>query len=119
MQQWPGTVQIKKGELKYPNLGVRFNQLVAGFEEEWSTAKQSAEVASLYSDESIAVTIHLSGHVNEVVIFVEDSGGDPRNVGKDYFEAYVPVPLLRPVSERPGVIKATEITPPHGGKVLT
>ena len=40
----------------------------------------------------MAVTIYLSGHVGEVVTFLEDNGGDPRNVGEDFIEAYVPVP---------------------------
>ena len=61
----------------------------------------------------MAVTIYLSGNVDEVVAFLEENGGDPRNVGEDYVEAYVPVPLLGPVSERPGVIRVREIIPPE------
>ena len=45
--------------------------------------------------------------------FLEDNGGDPRNVGEDYIEAYVPVTLLGPVSERPGVLRVREIVPPQ------
>ena len=37
--------------------------------------------------------------------FLQDNGGDPRNVGEDYIEAYVPVTLLGAVSEQPGVIR--------------
>ena len=61
----------------------------------------------------MAVTIHLSGHVADVAQFLEDNGGDPRNVGEDYIEAYVPVTLLGPVSERAGVIRVREIIPPQ------
>ena len=62
----------------------------------------------MYSGAPVAVTIYLSGNVDEVVAFLEENGGDPRNAGEDYIEAYVPVPLLGPVSERPGVIRVRE-----------
>ena len=84
----------KKPDLKYPNLGSHLNQLVASVEEGRATAQQAAEGASIHSGESIAVTIHLSANVDDVVRFLEDNGGDPRNVGEDYIEAYVPVALL-------------------------
>ena len=38
------------------------------------------------------MTIFLSGNVDEVVNFLEYSGGGPRNVDEDYMESYVPVP---------------------------
>ena len=103
----------EKGALKYPNLGSHLNRLVTSVEAGHASAKQAAQGASIHSDGSIAVTIHLTGHVDEVVAFLEDNGGDPRNVGEDYIEAYVPVPLLGPVSERPGVIRVREIVPPQ------
>ena len=68
-------------------------------------------IPSVHSGESVAVTIYLTGNVAEVVSFLEDNGGDPRNVGEDYIEAYVPVPLLGPVSERPGVIRGEGNSP--------
>ena len=61
----------------------------------------------------MAVTIYLTANVSDVVQFLQDNGGDPRNVGEDYIEAYVPVSLLGAVSERPGVIRVREITPPQ------
>ena len=89
--------------------------MVASVEEGRTTAGDAAEGASIYSEESVAVTIYLSGHVDEVVTFLEDNGGDPRNVGEDYIEAYVPLILLGPVSERPGVIRVREIIGPEAG----
>ena len=62
---------------------------------------------------SVAVTIYLSGNVDEVVSFLEDNGGDPRNVGDDYIEAYAPVTLLGQLSEQPGVTRVREIVPPQ------
>ena len=48
-----------------------------------------------------------------MVEFLEDNGGDPRNVGEDYIEAYVPVTLLGELSEQPGVTRVQEIIPPE------
>ena len=91
----------EKPELKYPNLGSNLDQLVASAEED----------VPMHQEESIAVTIHLSGNVDDMVKFLEDNGSSARNVGEDYIEAYVPVSLLGQVSEQPGVIRVREITP--------
>ena len=102
-----------KTELKYPNLGSHLDQLVASFEDGETTAEDAAAGASMHGEESVAVTIYLSGGVDDVVQFLEDFGGDPRNLGEDYIEAYVPVSLLGPVSEQPGVLRVREIIPPQ------
>ena len=105
-----------KGELKYPNLGSRLDGLAAGVDAGQATAQEAAADTPVHSGESVAVTIYLSGSVDEVVAFLEENGGDPRNVAEDYIEAYVPVTLLGPVSERPGVIRVREIMPPEPGR---
>ena len=61
----------------------------------------------------MAVTIYLSGSVDGVVAFLEENGGDPRNVDEDYVEAYVPLTLLGQLTEQPGVIRVRAITPPQ------
>ena len=106
----------EKRELKYPNLGSHLGQLVARVEEGEATAEEAAGETPMHRAESVAVTIHLSGNVDEVVAFLEDNGGDPRNVGEDYIEAYVPVSLLGPVSEQTGVLRVREIVPPEPGR---
>ena len=103
----------EKPELKYPNLGSSLDQMVASVEEGGLSAKEAAEEAPVHQDASIAVTIYLSGNVDDVVKLLEDNGGSPRNVGEDYIEAYVPVTLLGPVSEQPGVLRVRAITPPQ------
>ena len=103
----------EKPELKYPNLGSNLDQLVASVEEGETSAKEAAEDAPVHQEASVAVTIYLSGNVDDVVKFLEDNGGSPRNVGEDYIEAYVPVSLLGQVSERTGVIRVREIVPPE------
>ena len=102
-----------KTELKYPNLGSRLDQLVAGVEDGEASTREAAEDAPVHQEESVAVTIYLSGNVDGVVSFLEDNGGSPRNVGEDYIEAYVPVPLLGQVSEQFGVLRVREIVPPQ------
>ena len=105
-----------KGELKYPNLGSRLDELVVSVEAGETKAEQAASGSAVYNGAPVAVTIYLSGNVDGVVAFLEENGGDPRNVGEDYIEAYVPVSLLGPVSERPGVIRVREIIPPQPGR---
>ena len=103
----------EKAGLSYPSLGSRLDQLVASVEAGQTTAQDAASNSPVHSGGSVAVTIYLSGNVDEVVSFLEDNGGDPRNVGEDYIEAYVPVTLLGTVSEQPGVIRVREIVPPQ------
>ena len=102
-----------KTELNYPNLGSHLDQLVASVEAGQATAQDAASNSPVHSGESVAVTIYLSGNVDAVVSYLEDNGGDPRNVGEDYIEAYVPVTLLGPLSQQPGVIRVREIVPPQ------
>ena len=104
---------VAKSEQQYPNLGSLLNQIVANFEEGRMSATHAAGGAALFSDESVAVTIHLWGHVDEVAAFLEEFGGDPRNVGEDYIEAYVPVSLLGALSQQTGVVRVRQIIPPQ------
>ena len=103
----------EKAEMKYPNLGSTLDQMAATVEEGEVSARAAAKDAPVSQEESVAVTIYLSGNVDEVVSFLEDNGGSPRNVGEDYIEAYVPVTLLGQTSEQPGVIRVREIIPPQ------
>ena len=84
----------ERTELKYPNLGSTLDRMVARVQYEGATSEEAAGEALVHKEESVAVTIYLSGNVADVVTFLEDNGGDPRNVGEDYIEAYVPVALL-------------------------
>ena len=103
----------EKRELNYPNLGSHLDELVASVEAGETTAEQAASGAAMHRAASVAVTIYLSGGVDQVVAFLEGNGGDPRNVGEDYVEAYVPVTLLGSASEQPGVLRVREIVPPE------
>ena len=102
-----------KQTLTYPNLGSHLSGLADTYEEGSASQSESAGQAAISQGGSVAVTIHLSANVADVVQFLEDNGGDPRNVGEDYVEAYVPVSLLGQLSEQPGVIRVREIIPPQ------
>ena len=106
----------EKGELRYPNLGSHLDELVASVESGETTAEEAASSAAMHTGASIGVTIHLSDNVDHVVAFLQENGGDPRNVSEDYVEAYVPVTQLGPVSEQPGVLRVREIVPPEPGR---
>ena len=110
-----GQVQFKpdKEELRYPGLSSSLNRLVAAVESGQATAREAARGATIHQDDSVAVTIHLSAKADAVVRFLEDNGGDPRNVGVDYIEAYVPLTLLGTLSQQPGVTRVREIVPPQ------
>ena len=103
----------EKTDLEHTNLGSHLNQLVAAVEQGALSAREAATSSAISSGESVAVTIFLTGNVDDVVEFLEDNGGDPRNVGDHYIEAYVPVTLLDQLSEQPGVIRVREIIPPQ------
>ncbi len=106
----------EKTAQKYPDLGSALDERVTGVEEGSTSAESAAEQSPAHQGESVAVTIHLSGNVDAVVAFLEAHGGDPRNAGEDYIEAYVPVALLGRLSEQPGVIRVREIVPPEGAQ---
>ena len=81
-----------------------------------ATAAEVAADTPVHSGESVAVTVHLSGSVDGVVAFLKENGGDPRNMGEDYVEAYVPVTLLGSLFERPDVLRVREIVPLEPGQ---
>ena len=103
----------QKRQLTYPVLGSHLDELVAQLESGNTSPRQAAERAATHFDHFVAVTIYLSGSLNEVVQFLHDHGADPRNLGDDYIEAYVPVALLGLLSLQPGVLRVREIVPPQ------
>ncbi len=103
----------EKAELKYPNLGSALDRLAVAVEDGELSEAQAASQSPIRQEQSAAVTIHLSGNAAQVESFLRENGGDPRNAGEDYIEAYVPMTLLGALSEQPGVIRVREIVPPE------
>ena len=104
--------------LPYERLDSTLNRVVATFERSGRSAEaanRAAQEAPLSEEGSVAVTFHVDGPSNAEALedYLRANGGDPRNVGDDYIEAYVPVALLVPASEQPGVIRVQIIVPPE------
>ena len=102
---------------KDSNMGSLLNQIVEEYEQGGSSpeaAQRAAKKLPLHQNESVAVTFYTSGeeHIEPLTLFLKDNDVIPRNIGEDYIEAYVPVPLLRAASEQPGVIRVRAIFPP-------
>ena len=108
-----GAISIPdKPDLTYPKLGSKLDRITTSVKKEQVTPEDAASDTAVHQEESVAVSIYLSGNMEDVVSFLEDNGGDPRNVGEGYIEAYAPVSLLGPLSEQVGVERVREIIPP-------
>ena len=98
------------------NLDYTLSQLAARAQSGYSTTHAAASQAPIYAADSIAVTFYLNGDTAPLLAFLRANGGDPRNIGDDYVEAYVPVDLLVDASERPNVASVHAIAPPQSNK---
>ena len=99
---------------KYPILDSNLNGIVEQAESGQFTAQAAAANAPLHHDVSVAVTLYITeGYAARISAYLEFNGGDPRNVGIDYIEAYVPVFLLPEVSRQEGVVSIRTIIPPQ------
>ena len=80
-----------------------------------AASRIAARRAPMSEGASVAVTLRIddASKIEAVTRFLRDNGGDPRNVGEDYIEAYVPVTLLVEASKQPGVFRVQVIIPPQ------
>ena len=97
---------------KYPRLDSILSQLVADYEAGQRSAQDASSQAPSGNQTGIAVTVYTDGDTAALSQWLESNGGDPRNVGQTYIEAYVPVGLLGPLSQQPGVSRVRTIIPP-------
>ena len=95
------------------NLDYMLSQLVDRVERGVSTANSAAADAPISRGEAVAVIFHTRGDEAALADFLRANGGDPRNVGAGYVEAYAPISLLVRASERPGVVRVDAIVPPR------
>ena len=95
------------------NLDSMLSQLAARVQDGYSTAHDAASQAPMHAADSVAVTFYLNGDTAPLLAFLRANGGDPRNIGEDYVEAYVPVALLAEASEQPNVVRVQAIVPPQ------
>ncbi len=111
----PGDLQgltLPQTPQKYPRLDSFLSQLVADYEAGRLSAQDATSQAPSGSQTGIAVTVYTAGDVAALRQWLASNGGDPRNVGQSYIEAYVPVGLLGLLSQQPGVNQVRAIIPP-------
>ena len=114
-------------------LGSILNGVVAAYERELQAASSgdpkalatgaaardaaisAAGHAPMSQGASVAVTFRIddASKIEALTRFLKENEGDPRNVGEDYVEAYVPVALLVEASQQPGVRRVQAIIPPQ------
>ena len=101
-------------------LGSILNGVVAAYERDLQSASKgepaarAAGRAPMSQGASVAVTLRIDdpSKIEALTRFLKENGGDTRNVGEDYVEAYVPVALLVEASQQPGVRRVQAIIPP-------
>ena len=103
------------------NLDSMLSQLAARVQDGHATARAAASQAPIHAADSVAVTFYLDGDDAPLLAFLRANGGDPRNVGDDYVEAYAPLDLLVQASEQPNVIRVQAIISPqpNRGRVVS
>lgn len=80
-----------------------------------AAGRAAANRAPMRQGAMVAVTLRISDKSKAETLsgFLRANGGDPRNVGEDYIEAYVPASLLVEASTQPGVARVQAIVPPQ------
>ena len=112
-QQFP-SLEGKLNPPQYPNMDSHLNRIFERVQTGQFTAQTAAANAPIHREESVAVTLYVTeGYAQDVWERLEDSGADPRNIGIDYIEAYVPVSLLPEASLQEGVLSIRTIIPPQ------
>ena len=102
---------------KHGNMDSILTQILGEYEQsERSSAAASAAAnhAPMSRQASVAATFYTDAAQTQTLAqWLTDAGGDPRNIGEDYIEAYVPVSLLGEASEQLGVLSMRAIIPPQ------
>ena len=107
-------IEGKLNPPQYPNMDSNLNLIVEQVRTGQFTAKAAAASVPLHSEQSVAVTIHITeGYADAIRDYLSANGGDPRNIGADYIEAYIPVFLLAEAAQQEGVISIRAIVPPE------
>ena len=112
-QQLP-SLEGKLNPPQYPNMDSHLNRIFERVQTGQFTAQTAAANSPVRSGASVAVTLYVTeGYAQDVWDWLEDSGADPRNIGVDYIEAYIPVSLLAEASQQEGVVSVRTIIPPQ------
>ena len=107
-------IEGKLNPPQYPNMDSNLNRIVEQAQSGQFTAQAAAASAPIHSGASVAVTLYITeGYIDAISDYLTNNGGDPRNIGVDYIEAYIPVSLLAEASQQEGVISVRTIIPPQ------
>ena len=107
-------IEGKLNPPQYPNMDSNLNRIMQQAQSGQFTTQAAAERAPLHSGASVAVTLYITeGYADAISDYLTANGGDPRNIGADYIEAYMPVSLLPAASQQEGVISVRTIIPPQ------
>lgn len=107
-------IEGKLNPPQYPNMDSNLNRIFERVQSGQFTTHAAAASAPVHSGSSVAVTLYTDeGYTQDVWDWLEESGADPRNIGADYIEAYVPVSLLAETARQEGVIGVYTIIPPQ------
>ena len=103
---------------KYENMDSILNQIVDEYEQNGRSVaaeRSAAGRAPVSHQASVALTFYLhdKAQTQTLAQWLTDAGGDPRNIGEDYIEAYVPVSLLGEASEQASVLNMRAIVSPQ------
>ena len=99
---------------KYLNLDSNLNHVVEQARTGRLTTRAAAASVPIHHGQSVAVTLYIiEGYADTIASYLEANGASPRNIGADYIEAYIPVPLLVEASEQEGVLSVRTIVPPQ------
>ncbi len=108
------SIEGKVNPPQYPNMDSNLIRIVEETQTGQFTAQAAAASAPIHREQSVAVTLYITeGYANAIAAYLEINGGDPRNIGVDYIEAYIPVSLLSAASELEGVLSIRTIIPPQ------
>ena len=106
-------IEGKLNPPKYPNMDSNLNHIIQQVETGQFTTQAAAASAPIHQEQSVAVTLYIiEGYADAIAAYLSDNGGDPRNIGIDYIEAYIPVSLLADASQQGGVVSIRSIVPP-------
>ena len=100
---------------QYPNMDATLNRMVGQVQtgQMLSIAAAAAD-APVHRGEEVAVRVRMdAGQEDDVLDFLNSNGGEPRVVGEEAIEAYVPLSLLPQLAELPGVFRIETVLPPQ------
>ena len=106
----------KKEPPAIPTLDYALNDIISRIDAGEFTEEQAAEQMPMHRDESVAVTLYISGDSAAVSEYLSDNAISPRHTADDYIELFLPVRMLTEVATLDGIVRIEPIVPPHANR---